>query len=119
MNHARLYRFVLLILILITTAGARAQQQISDQEFTLKIKSLLQSVGQIKPGLTRKDVLVLFTTEGGLSSRSWNHFVLRTCPYIKIDVTFSLPADADEFHEESTDIIKTVSKPYLEYGIYD
>ena len=37
--------------------------------------SALARIATIKPGMTRADVLHVFTTEGGLSTDYWNHYV--------------------------------------------
>jgi transposase InsO family protein len=47
------------------------------------------SAFEIKPGMTREDVLRVFTTEGGLSFRTQQTYVLKGCPYIHVDVEFS------------------------------
>jgi len=39
--------------------------------------SALARIATIKPGMTRADVLKVFTTEGGLSTTYWNHYVYR------------------------------------------
>lgn len=39
--------------------------------------SALARIVTVKPGMTRADVLHVFTTEGGLSSTFWNHYVYR------------------------------------------
>src|SRR5262245_58530371 len=42
----------------------------------------------IKLGMTRTDLLNVFTTEGGLSNGLHRTFVSRDCPYFKVDVEF-------------------------------
>jgi len=42
----------------------------------------------IKPGMTRKALLAVFTTEGGLYTDLQRTFVSRDCPYFKVDVEF-------------------------------
>lgn len=39
--------------------------------------SALKSIATIKPGMTRADLQYFFTTEGGLSTTYWNHYVYR------------------------------------------
>jgi hypothetical protein len=43
---------------------------------------------KIKVGMTRADLLKVFTTEGGLSTSLNRTFVYRDCSYIKVDVEF-------------------------------
>jgi hypothetical protein len=87
---------------------------------TTWIDSVMQSIGTIKPGMTRKDLLKVFTTEGGLSSPQHQRFVLQECPYIKVDVDFA-PAlkESDHFIEAPEDKIVKISRPFLEYSIMD
>ncbi len=91
-----------------------------DWEHTNWIRSVLPWIQDIKPGMTRKDLLRVFTTEGGLSNRSRRTYVLKQCPYIKVDVEFT-PAtnEEDRLTEMPEDKIATISRPYLEYGIMD
>ena len=69
--------------------------------------------------MTRADVVKNFQTEGGLSTRKWNHYVYRQCPYIKVAVTFVIVPGENLTEEAATDKITTVSKPYLELSIWD
>lgn len=39
--------------------------------------SAIARIATIKPGMTRADVLKVFTTEGGVSTTYWNHYVYR------------------------------------------
>lgn len=40
--------------------------------------SVLTCIATLKPGMTRTDVMRLFTTEGGVSTTYWNHYVYRS-----------------------------------------
>ncbi len=84
------------------------------QERTKWISKVLYQTGKIKPGMQRKDLLKLFTTEGGLSTVQAQRYVLIECPYIKIDVGFKAGSNGS-----GEDIIESVSRPYLEWGIAD
>lgn len=88
-----------------------------DQEHTQWIQRVTNSILTIKPGMTRKDLSRVFTTEGGLSTRSERRYVYKHCQNIKVDVQFS-PVDQDA-NESPEDTIVTLSKPYLEYSISD
>src|SRR5207245_3207432 len=48
----------------------------------------LEKIETIKPGMTREDLLSVFTTEGGLSTGLHRTFVSRDCHYFKVDVEF-------------------------------
>lgn len=87
-------------------------------EHTEWIDACLKEIHTIKPGSTRRDLLVLFTTEGGIYSRTWGHFVYRKCPYIKVDVEFKA-ADNDVSRMDTNDVIARISRPYLERTIAD
>lgn len=63
--------------------------------------------------MTRSDLLNVFTTEGGLSTRTHRTYVLKQCGIIKVDVEFSISGS------EAEDKIRQISKPYLNYAITD
>lgn len=75
---------------------AKGQAQIQDesvamsealsQERTKWIAKVLRQIGKIKPGMRRRDLLGIFTTEGGLSNRFQRTYVHVECPYIKVNV---------------------------------
>jgi hypothetical protein len=80
----------------------------------------------VKPGMTRRDLLAVFTTEGGLSTGLRRTYVSRDCPYFKVDVQFKTVGrpgrDSDgrvTLQEDARDIITQISKPYLQRPILD
>jgi hypothetical protein len=91
-----------------------------DWEHTKWVDSVLRWIIDVKEGMTRKDLLRVFTIEGGLSNRHQRTYVLKQCPYIKVDVEFSPVGDAQNLIAESPDdkIIK-ISRPYLQYSTMD
>jgi hypothetical protein len=81
---------------------------------------------KVKVGMTRADLSKVFTKEGGLSTALNRTYVYRECPYIKVDVEFEpvgRPARDAEGRvtriEADSDVIKKISKPYLEWSIAD
>jgi hypothetical protein len=96
-----------------------------DPGLTRSIDQVLKDVSSIQMGMTRAELLHVFTTEGGLSTRDGQQYVYRRCPYIKIIVRFRRPADADPDWNDAPDqdwtgdIIESVSKPFLEYPVTD
>jgi hypothetical protein len=86
-----------------------------DWEHTQWVGSVLPWTADIKPGMTRKDLLRVFTVEGGISTRTQRTYVLKGCSYIHVDVEF-LPAanGQDPSTEMSDDKILRISKPYLD-----
>ena len=91
----------------VTTANEILAKQMFD---------ILKECESIKPGMTRADLLKIFTTEGGLSTQTRRTFVHSRCPYIKVDVEFA-PEKAKQ--EQPTDTITKISKPYLAWSIID
>jgi hypothetical protein len=80
----------------------------------------------IKPGMTRRTLLTVFTTEGGLSTGLQRTFVSRDCPYFKVDVEFQAVGRSDRddegrvtLVEGDADIIRKVSTPYLQFSVMD
>jgi hypothetical protein len=84
-----------------------------DWGHTQWVSNVLLLITTIKPGMTRSDLLRVFTTEGGLSTRTHQTYVLRQCPIIKIDVEFSIAGN------EVNDKITKISKPYLDASHID
>lgn len=99
----------------ITQFSAAAPSEI-DREYTKWIDSAMRSMRTIKIGMTRAELLTIFTTEGGLSTTSRRTYVYRHCPYIKVDVTF---AAASRNEELPTDKILEISRPYLDWSVMD
>jgi hypothetical protein len=100
--------------------------QIFDKDHTACVAESLKRMQTIKPGMTRADLLKVFTTEGGLSTPLWRTFVSQDCPYFKVDVEFEevgRPSrDANgrvTLEEGSRDIIVKISRPYLQFSIAD
>ena len=90
------------------------------------VAQTLQKMETIQPGKTRKDLLEVFTTEGGLSNGLRRTYVSRECPYFKVDVEFEAvgrPARGDDHRvtlaEDNRDIIVRISRPYLQFSIMD
>ena len=103
-----------------------ANQEPSVQEHTAWVLHSLEKMETIKPGMTRADLLKVFMTEGGLSTRLLRTFVSRDCPYFKVDVEFKAAARPDidntgfvNWVEDNRDIIVKVSKPYMQLSITD
>lgn len=82
------------------------------------VEEALKDVAKIKPGMTRAEVEVMFTHEGGPDFLIQTFYVWRRCPYIKIKVSFTL-SDPTGRKESSSDVVKSVSTPYLQYPVTD
>ena len=90
------------------------------------VAETLKRMQTVKAGMTRKDLLAVFTTEGGLSTGLSRTFVSRACPYFKVDVEFEAVGrpnrDRDgriTLIEDPRDIIVKCSRPYLEFAVMD
>ncbi len=116
-----------IFLLLFATVIVPAQKSVPgrygpqiDVQHTEWIDSVMRSILAVKPGATRKDLLKLFTTEGGLSSRTQRTYVYKRCPYIKVDVRFAPVGNEDDgFAEMPQDKVIALSRPYLEYAVTD
>jgi hypothetical protein len=89
-----------------------------DSEHTRWIIASLKEMQTVKVGMNRGELLKVFTTEGGLSTRQQRRYVYRDCPYIKVDVEFASIEDGQQVERPEDRIIK-ISKPFLEFGIND
>jgi hypothetical protein len=90
------------------------------RERTKWIAKVLRQIAKIEPGMKRKDLLTVFTTEGGLSIRFQRTYVYSECPYIKVNVRFKAANnEGDGSNEDRDDIIKTISQPYLGWSVMD
>ena len=90
------------------------------------VTKVLERMQTIKPGSTRKALLTVFTTEGGLSTGLRPTFVSQDCPYFKVDIEFEAVGrpDRDEdgrvtLVEADEDIILKISTPYLQFRVMD
>lgn len=111
----------------ISSAAVPASQgptlQESEQRIAWVAESLRRMEG-VRPGMTRGDLLKIFTTEGGLSTLSRRTYVYRECLLFKVDVDFDVvggPRDADGRLrvESASDLISAISKAYLARPILD
>jgi hypothetical protein len=81
------------------------------------VQRALEDYRAIKPGLTRKDVEKMFKYDGGLQSTGQGRFTHKDCTYIKLDVTFQLAPNGAG--KSPDDIVKTVSRLYIDYPTMD
>jgi hypothetical protein len=90
------------------------------------VAEALKRMQTIRPGMTRTDLLKVFTVEGGVSTGLHRTYVSCDCPYFKVDVAFKAVGrpdrDADgrvTVVEGNQDIIVKISRPYLQFSIVD
>jgi hypothetical protein len=91
-----------------------------DEKLTQQISEILKECQTIKPGMTRAELLKVFTVEGGLWTARHRTYVYRQCHYIKVDVDFDLSSpEQGALDTLPTDTIKKISQPYLQWAIID
>lgn len=115
--------FILICLLLVLPVRLSAESPGHpeyDTDFTKKIGNVLRDVAKVKVGMTRADLLKIFTTEGGISNRKQRTYVYHSCPNIKVNVAFEpVGEEKDLFRENPSDKIIKISQPYLELSIID
>src|ERR1700752_3168826 len=91
------------------------------QDHVQWVATALKRMQTIKPGMTRGDLLKVFTTEGFLSTPLPRTFVSRNCPYFKVNVEFEAVGRPSHdaggrvtLVESGKDKIIKVSRPYLQ-----
>jgi len=97
--------------------SSASSQMETHQEWIAKS---LKEIETVKVGMTRAELMKVFSTEGGLSTRTQQRFVYRECPYIKVDVEFEAVGEPkNQTLLQPEDKIKKISKPFLEWSIID
>ena len=115
---------VLFIVVTLLTLGfvlrSSGQPLKQDANHVQWVESALEDMESIKVGMTRRELLRVFTTEGGLSTPSKRRYVYKHCPLFKVDVDFQTrTSETGRAVESPDDLITTISKPYLERMIVD
>jgi hypothetical protein len=84
------------------------------------VEKSLKEMQTVKVGMTRGDLLKVFTEEGGLSTRTQQTYVYRGCPYFKVDVGFEPVGDlrGKDFVSPGDKIVN-ISRPYLDWSVLD
>lgn len=105
-------------------AHAQTSQKCASADHVQWVTEVLTRMQSVKPGMTRADLLKVFTTEGGLVfSGLQRTFVSGVCPYFKVDVQFERSTqtqrDWGKFDEDDKDIIVKISTPYLQFSYMD
>jgi len=107
-------------------ASPTGNQGQSSQVHVEWVAEVLKRMQTVKPGMTRRTLLTVFTTQGGLFTGVQRTFVSRDCPYFKVDVEFQAVGrpNRDEngrvtLVEGNEDIIVKISTPYLQFSVMD
>ncbi len=128
--RSRLQRRRILQLLAAATVGgtpalASQESAASRSAHVAWVAESLKQMLTIEPGMSRSQLMTVFTTEGGLSTALQRTFVSHDCPYFKADVTFHRashdPSGGREasLRELDNDVIATISRPYLQFSIRD
>jgi hypothetical protein len=104
--------------------SARPSQASSQADRVAWVAEVLTRMQTVKPGMTRRDLLTVFATEGGISTALQRTFVSRDCPYFKVDVEFEVVGRPNRDSqgrvtpvEDSQDRIISISRPYVQFGV--
>jgi hypothetical protein len=127
MKRTLLVFAVVTSIIVVTSCShpAKPVQFPSPDGHTKWVSSVIKEIATIKVGMTRKQLLEVFATEGGLSTSTQQTYVYRGCPNIKVDVKFKIVGERDispaghRFGTGPSDVIQDISKPYLQWSIMD
>jgi hypothetical protein len=126
------FRAIVLVVGAALGTSPMAQSDRSDmsrsgrQDHVVWVGEVLKRMQSIGPGMTRSELLTVFTTEGGLSSGLARTFVSRDCPYFKVDVEFEAVGRPSRdsngrvtLVEGDMDRIRSISTPYLQLSVTD
>lgn len=102
------------------------KREYSSPDHNAWVAQVLTRMQTIQPGMTRKVLLSVFKTEGGLSSPVERTYVSQDCPFFKVTVQFA-PVGGPELDgegmvknlEDPRDTIVSISQPFLQFGIFD
>ena len=107
-------------------ATSRLGQTPGSPDHAAWVAAALKRMQTIQPGMTREDLLKVFTTEGGLSTGLQRTFASQDCPYFKVDVQFDTVGRPNRdssgrvtLVEGNLDIIVKIARPYLQFTISD
>lgn len=122
-----LYRTIVAsVSFLILTAPAFSQASHPPQVFspppmpapqTPWVAASLKEMETVKVGMTRAQLLKVFTDEGGLSTRTDEVYVYHACPYFKVRVTFHPVGKDAGYFGNMNDKIVSISEPFLQWTI--
>jgi len=120
---------VLIAVVIGVASSARSNlqgQSACAREHQVWVSHALEKMETVKAGMTRDELLKVFTTEGGLSTGLHRTFISRDCAYFKVDVEFQAVGRPDRdsegrvtLREDARDIIVKISRPYLQFSIMD
>jgi hypothetical protein len=113
---------VVILLVIAALGGTPKPPNCTAGEYEAWISKAETEMETIRPGMTREDLLKVFTRAGGFftASRLSGTYQYKGSSYIKVDVEFSEASGADnDAKENPKDIIRSISKPYIAPPAYD
>ena len=87
--------FACSLVTFVSAAATLPSPRSGADEHTEWIAKSLKEIETVKVGMTRGDLLKVFTEEGGISTRTWRRYVYHECRYIKVDVEFEPIGDTE------------------------
>ena len=127
----RVFAYTLLSLVAISgstlvPSKARGMQDSCREGRDAWVADNLAKMESIRAGMTRGQLMQVFTTQGGFSNGLRRTFVSRECLYFKVDVEFKPFGRPDRdsngrvtVEEDARDVIVKISRPYLEFAVTD
>src|SRR4051812_13231533 len=104
---------LLTVLLLATGAQSFIETQDADEKAHQQwLDARYKEATSIRSGMTRADLLKLFSLNGGFQTTT-QHYTLKSCHLIKIDVSFDKYDFSNRQRDDSVRIVE-ISKPYLE-----
>jgi len=113
--------FLVSFLCIISVGAASYSKTCTPEECNRCISSALNDLQSIKVGMTRQDLLNVFTASSGFFNANTPNraYVYRRCHYIVVDVEFAPSDTSNTTADNPKDIIKAISRPYLSEPKYD
>jgi hypothetical protein len=112
--------FALVVLLTACAFPATPKVNPSPASCCSVVESALDSANSLHRGMKRSDVEKDFVLDGGISTATVANYVYRQCPTIKIEVGFErVGADGQFARGGPNDIVKYVSRPFLDYPVKD
>lgn len=106
------------IVALVTPQQLFAERDNQNGQCCTVVEQALSELNHIKVGAKRKEIEKQFVIDGGVTFRNETTYIFKLCPLIKIKVTFS-QNEGSSTHNSSNDVIRSISKPYIEYAAKD
>src|SRR5688500_7590532 len=112
---------IAIVLVMVVSAAAMfpSSQSVGTNNHTEWIAKRLKEIETVKVDMTRADLLKVFREEGGIATRTWQRYVYRDCPYIKVKVEFEAVGEPEKRSYGPRDRITKISQPFLEWEILD